>query len=91
MKPILEELYYGHIRPFKRIIHQDPDHPLNRKISDLKLIAREASGRRCSNVARACGLVLRLRRAGIRSFLQIRFQDRRSDHDGGAGRQRRTD
>jgi hypothetical protein len=37
----LEELYYGHIRPFERIVHQDPDHPLNRKISDLKLALQE--------------------------------------------------
>jgi hypothetical protein len=37
MTPILEKLYYGHIRPFERIIPQDPEYrPLNRKISDIK-------------------------------------------------------
>ena len=37
MKPFLEELYYGHIRPFERIVPQDPEYrPLNRKISDIK-------------------------------------------------------
>jgi hypothetical protein len=41
MKPILEELYYGRIHPFERIVHQDPDHPLNRKISDPKLALQE--------------------------------------------------
>jgi hypothetical protein len=41
MNPILEELYYGHIRPFEQIVHQDPDHPLNRKIYNLKLALQE--------------------------------------------------
>jgi hypothetical protein len=41
MNPILEELYYGHIHPFESIVHQDPDHPLNRKIYDLKLALQE--------------------------------------------------
>jgi hypothetical protein len=41
MKPILEKLYYGHIHPFEQIVHQDPNHPLNRKISDLKLALQE--------------------------------------------------
>jgi Family of unknown function (DUF6809) len=37
MNPILEELFYGHIRPFERIVPQDPGYrPLNRKISDIK-------------------------------------------------------
>jgi hypothetical protein len=37
MTPILEQLYYGHLRPFERIIPQDPEYrPLNRKISDIK-------------------------------------------------------
>ncbi len=37
MKPILEELFYGHIFPFERIVPQDPDYrPLNQKKSDIK-------------------------------------------------------
>ena len=41
MKSILEELFYGRIRPFELIVHQDPEHSLNRKISDLKLALQE--------------------------------------------------
>ena len=37
MKSILEELFYGHIFPFERIVPQDPGYrPLNRKKSDIK-------------------------------------------------------
>jgi hypothetical protein len=37
MKPILEELYYGHLYPFEQIVPQDPEYrPLNQKISDIK-------------------------------------------------------
>ena len=37
MKSILEELFYGHLYPFERIVPQDPGyHPLNQKISDIK-------------------------------------------------------
>ncbi len=32
MKSILEELFYGHISPFKRIVPRDPEYrPLNQK------------------------------------------------------------
>jgi hypothetical protein len=42
MKSILEKLYYGHIRPFERIIPQDPQYrPLNQKISGIKRILQE--------------------------------------------------
>ena len=42
MKPLLEELYYGHIRPFERIVPQDPGYrPLNQKISDIKETLQE--------------------------------------------------
>ena len=42
MKPILEELFYGHIYPFERIVPQDPGYrPLNRKISDIKQMLQE--------------------------------------------------
>ena len=37
MKSILEELFYGQIFPFERIVPQDPEYrPLNRKKSDMK-------------------------------------------------------
>jgi hypothetical protein len=37
MKSILDELFYGHIRPFERIVPQDPQYrPLNQKISGIK-------------------------------------------------------
>ena len=37
MNPILEELFYGQIRPFERIVPQDPGyHPLNQQISGIK-------------------------------------------------------
>ncbi len=37
MKPILEELFYGHIYPFERIVPQDPRYrPLGQKISALQ-------------------------------------------------------
>jgi Family of unknown function (DUF6809) len=37
MKPILEELFYGHIYPFERIVPQDPEYrPLNQKISGIR-------------------------------------------------------
>jgi hypothetical protein len=42
MKPILEELFYGHIRPFERIVPQDPQYrPLNQKISGIKQTLQE--------------------------------------------------
>ncbi len=37
MKSILEELFYGHIFPFERIVPHDPEYrPLNQKISGIK-------------------------------------------------------
>jgi hypothetical protein len=37
MRSILEELYYGQIYPFERIVPQDPEYrPLNQKISKIK-------------------------------------------------------
>ena len=37
MKSILEEIFYGHIFPFERIVPHDPGYrPLNQKISGLK-------------------------------------------------------
>ena len=37
MNPILEELYYGRLYPFERIIPRAPGyHPVNQKISDLQ-------------------------------------------------------
>ena len=37
MKSILEELFYGQIFPFERIVPRDPEYrPLNRKKSDIK-------------------------------------------------------
>jgi hypothetical protein len=42
MKPILEELFYGHILPFERIVPQDPKYrPLNQKISGIKQALQE--------------------------------------------------
>jgi hypothetical protein len=42
MKSILEELYYGRIHPFERIVPQDPEyHSLNRKISGIRQTWRE--------------------------------------------------
>ncbi|HBF40013.1 MAG TPA: hypothetical protein DDW50_22250 [Firmicutes bacterium] len=42
MKPILEELFYGHIYPFERIVSQDPEYrPLNQKISDIRKTLQE--------------------------------------------------
>ena len=37
MKSILEELFYGQIFPFERIVPQDPEYrPINQKKSDIK-------------------------------------------------------
>jgi Family of unknown function (DUF6809) len=42
MKPILEELFYGHLYPFERIVPQDPGYrPLNQKISGIKQTLQE--------------------------------------------------
>jgi hypothetical protein len=42
MKSILEELFYGQIRPFERIVPQDPGYrPLNQKISGIKQMLQE--------------------------------------------------
>ena len=42
MKSILEELFYGQIFPFERIVPQDPGYrPLNQKISDIKKTLQE--------------------------------------------------
>jgi hypothetical protein len=32
MKPILEELYYGHIHPFEWIVPQDPEYRPLKKV-----------------------------------------------------------
>jgi hypothetical protein len=42
MKPILEELFYGQIYPFERIVPNDPGYrPLNQKISAIKQTLQE--------------------------------------------------
>jgi hypothetical protein len=42
MKSILEELFYGHLGPFERIVPQDPQYrPLNQKISGIKQTLQE--------------------------------------------------
>ena len=41
-RPNLEELYYGHLYPFERIVPQDPGYrPLNQKISSIKQTLQE--------------------------------------------------
>ncbi len=41
MKSILEELFYGHIFSFERIVPQDPEYrPLNQEKSDIKQSGR---------------------------------------------------
>lgn len=43
MKSIVEEIFYGNLRPEERIVPRDPDYrPLNKKISDLMQEAKES-------------------------------------------------